>query len=273
MNILYCGDRQMQDGVLISTLSLLDTVAEPLHVYILTAKIQTPKKTYEPFSTQKAAELNGIVQKHDQRSRVTKIDITEQFASQPPIANMNSLFTPNCMLRLYADEVAELPDRILYLDADVICRRDCSAFYHQNLRNVEMVGVLDHYGKWFFRNPLKKFSYLNSGVLLLNLKVIRDNGLFADARYLCQVHKMFMPDQTALNKLAAEKEIAPTRFNEQKKLKSDTVFQHFTTSFRFFPWVHTQTVKPWQIDRMHTVLKLHEYDDLLDQYQSIKKTF
>lgn len=273
MNILYCGDQQMQDGVLISTLSLLDKITEPLHVYILTATIHSPNHTYQPFSVKKAIALKQVVQKYNLQNQVTRIDITEQFAGQPPIANIDTLFTPNCMLRLYADEVSELPERILYLDADVICRRDCSPFYHQNIDNLEMVGVLDHYGKWFFRSPLKKFSYLNSGVLLLNLKAIRESGLFADARRLCQVHKMFMPDQTALNKLVAAKKIAPTKFNEQKKLKSNTVFQHFTTSFRFFPWVHTQTVKPWQIDRMHTVLKLHDYDDLLNQYQSVKKTF
>jgi hypothetical protein len=80
---------------------------------------------------------------------------------------------------------------------------------------------------------------------------------------------MFMPDQSALNKLAFTKRIAPRRFNEQRRLHADTVFQHFTTSFRIFPWIHTLTVKPWQVDQMHRKLKLHEYDDLLSQYQQI----
>jgi hypothetical protein len=44
------------------------------------------------------------------------------------------------------------------------------------------------------------------------------------------------------------------------------VLQHFTTSFRLLPWVHIVTVKPWEIDRVHEELKLHEYDDLLDEY-------
>jgi len=42
--------------------------------------------------------------------------------------------------------------------------------------------------------------------------------------------------------------------------------QHFTTSFRFFPWIHTVTVKPWQVDMVHKKLKLFEYDDLLNEY-------
>ncbi len=36
---------------------------------------------------------------------------------------MKTRFTPCCMLRLFADEILELPDKILYLDNDVICRK------------------------------------------------------------------------------------------------------------------------------------------------------
>ena len=51
-----------------------------------------------------------------------------------------------------------------------------------------------------------------------------------------------------------------------RKLHNDTVFQHFTTSFRFFPWLRALTVKPWQIERVQQELKLHEYDELLAEY-------
>ena len=81
--------------------------------------------------------------------------------------------------------------------------------------------------------------------------------------------KMFMPDQSAINKLSTYKKIQPRRYNEQRKLHENTVLQHFTTSFRFFPWLRTLTVKPWQIDRVHSELKLFEYDDLLDEYASL----
>ena len=48
---------------------------------------------------------------------------------------------------------------------------------------------------------------------------------------------------------------------------------HFTTSFRFLPWFHTVSVKPWNIDGMHKTLKLHEYDDLLNQYTELKNLY
>ena len=82
-----------------------------------------------------------------------------------------------------------------------------------------------------------------------------------------------MPDQSAINKLCRDKLICPRRYNEQRKLHKDTVFQHFTTSFRFFPWFHTVSVKPWDINRMHKVLHLHEYDDLLYEYLKAREEF
>ncbi|MCD7884699.1 MAG: hypothetical protein LUI87_13495, partial [Lachnospiraceae bacterium] len=81
--------------------------------------------------------------------------------------------------------------------------------------------------------------------------------------------KMFMPDQSAINKLAAQKKLCSRAYNEQRRLHEETVFQHFTTSFRFFPWLHTLTVKPWQIEQVHEKLKLHEYDDILQEYTAV----
>ena len=36
MNILYCGDKPMQKGILLSSMSLIKNVDEPLNIYILT---------------------------------------------------------------------------------------------------------------------------------------------------------------------------------------------------------------------------------------------
>ncbi|MTV82592.1 glycosyltransferase [Secundilactobacillus folii] len=271
MNILYCGDQKMGDGLLISTISLLKNVSEPLNIYVLTASIHTASKDYFPLPKKTTQKLANLVKEKNVKNGVHRIDISNLVAKQPPVANMNSIFTPNCMLRLYADQVSELPDRLLYLDTDVICRKDCSTFYHQSLDHLQLVGVLDYYGKWVFRRIFGKFHYLNSGILLLNMPEIRTTGLFADALKLCQTNRMFMPDQTAINSLMSERKIAPRRYNEQRRLHNSTVFQHFTTSFRMFPWIHTLTVKPWEVDKVHHELRLYEYDDILAEYEALKK--
>lgn len=126
-------------------------------------------------------------------------------------------------------------------------------------------GSLDYYGKWFFKNKKIKFNYINSGVLLLNLKKIRETELFKKAREMCQNKKMFMPDQSSLNKLSVGKKIEKRKYNEQRRLKKDTVFQHFTTSFRLLPFFHKVTIKPWDIEKVHKGLKIFEYDDILER--------
>ena len=270
MNILYCGDKNIADGMIISVLSLLEHNAEPLNIYILTAGVQTESRRFEAMPAGFAEFLGREVGKRSMESSVHLIDITGLFNEQKPAANMETRFTPCCMLRLYADLVEELPDKMLYLDNDVICRADISGLYHRDMAGCEVSGVPDHYGRWFFRNNIFRMDYLNSGVLLLDLGLIRQTGLFEKCRRRCQEKKMFMPDQSAINKLAQKKDILPRRFNEQRKLHSDTVFQHFTTSFRFFPWFHTVSVKPWNIEGMHQTLRLHEYDELLEQYIKLK---
>ena len=67
------------------------------------------------------------------------------------------------------------------------------------------------------------------------------------------------------------KKIFPSIYNDQKRLHKNTVLQHFSTTFRFWPYFHTQSVKPWQEDRMHTILKIHEYDDLLKEFKKLDK--
>ena len=273
MNILYCGDSKMKDGLLISILT------EPVHVYILTAKlsnrgfVKDGGKDFEPLTRDYAQYLDGVVKESDSHNTVEYIDITDLFIANPPTANMRTRFTPYCMLRLYADLVEQIPSRVLYLDTDIICRKDFSEFYHQALGGHELAGVPDYYGSWFFKSDLKTIhrDYLNSGMLLLNLGLIRHTGLFARCRERCATKRMFMPDQSALNKLCGTKVISPRKFNEQRILHSNTVFQHFTTSFRFFPWLRTVTVKPWEIERVQNVLKIHEYDDIFDEYKEKTK--
>ncbi|MDF7672877.1 glycosyltransferase [Lactobacillus sp. ESL0701] len=273
MNILFCGDHHAEDGILIATLSLLKNAgAKELHIYILTMYTQNYKKKFQPFSKHAADYLSSLLIKQNPQNTLKLIDCTGLFAKEPPLANMGTHFTPYAMLRLFADEIPQLPDRILYLDADVIVRRSLKHFYEQDLTDTEFIGVLDYWGRFFFHNLHEHalFDYVNSGVLLLNMPKVKQTRLFARIRHLLQTKNVFMPDQSALNHFAQHKKIAPRRYNEQYKLKPDTVIQHFTTSFRFLPLFHTQTVKPWDVERVHQVLKLHEYDDILNRYLELK---
>lgn len=265
MNILFCGDSNVCDGIFLSALSICKSTSEAVNFYILTADIENHCGIKEKF----ALRLEETVKSKRRDNQVILLNITEGFENYLPLANMDTRFTPFCMLRLFADTVPEIPDRILYLDTDVLCRGDFADLYYTDIQNVEIAGVPDRYGKWFFGNTFKH-NYLNSGVLLMNMANIRESGLFKKCRDMCRDKKMFMPDQSALNKLAKKRKI-PAKYNEQGKIKADTVFKHFTTFFKFFPFIHTVTVKPWDTEALHTKLQIFEFDDIINEYQRSKE--
>ncbi len=270
MNLLYCGDSNFEDGLIISILSILKHEKSTLNIYVLTMAYETHDKKYLPVSSTTIKKLDKLVKKTNPKSFVKVIDITDIYHKYELSANAETRFTPYCMLRLYADLV-NLPSKILYLDNDVVCMNSFTNFYDIDNSNFELVGVLDRYGSWFFRKKFWQRDYLNSGVLLLNLDLIKQTGLFTKAREMCQTKPMLMPDQSALNKLAVAKKIVPNIYNQQKWIKQDTIFRHFTTTFKFFPRFRTQKIKPWDIDNLHNILKTYEIDDILNEYTQFKK--
>jgi lipopolysaccharide biosynthesis glycosyltransferase len=270
MNVMYSGDRGISRGVLLSLLSIYEANPEmPLDVWIVTAHIDAPERTFEPITDDFVIDAQRAMRERGAQIRITKADVTAQFAAEPPTANIRSYFTPCCMLRLYADLVEDIPGRILYLDYDVLCASSMAALERLDLGSGEVAGVLDNYGRWFFHSRGLRMDYLNSGVLLLNMNEIRRTGMFARCRRLCATNWMFMPDQSAINKQASRKIFLPRAFNEQGKLRPDTVMHHFSTSFALLPVPHMVMVKPWQVDKVHRVLKLHAYDDLLQDFEGL----
>lgn len=265
MNILFCGDANVCQGIFLSALSLCKHTEKPLQIYIMTANIHGHKAIPLDFTKR----LQESVCQKNQGSKIYLIDASDAFGVYQPDANMGTRFTPYCMLRLFADMIPQIPDKILYLDTDVLCRANFGDLYDLDMTDAEIAGVPDRYGKWFFGN-IFKHDYLNSGVLLMNMTQIRKSGLFQKCRELCRDKKMFMPDQSALNKLAVKRKI-PGKYNAQGRIKPDTVFKHFTTFFKFFPYIRAVTIKPWHTDRLHKELKIFEFDDILEAYQRSEK--
>lgn len=269
MNILYCGDRGIARGVLVSILSLLKYNFGVLHIYIMTIDYEGTK----PFSDKSTKFLDALVKKTNPKSFVKKIDATDVFVKELPKRNMKSYFTPCSMLRLYLDRVPEISrlDRILYMDYDVVCRGDISDFYNTDLTGIEAAGILDIYGKNFYYYHGLKQDYMNSGVMLFNVPECIKSGCLKKAVKLCAKRWMMLADQAALNKAISKRKLMPRKYNEQgEKPREDTVLHHFSNNFKFWPYFRVQKVKPFEIDKIHRILKITEYDDILEKYDKLK---
>ena len=270
MNILFCGDRNIVDGLTIACLSLLKNTTESLNIYVLTMDYANKKKRYHRIKEEDVVSLVQAMKKANKRNSLEIIDVREQFKKEPTTANMRSYFTPYCMLRLYADQL-DLPERILYLDIDVVCLNNPSTLYNISMDRYEMAGVLDRYGSHIFRIPFGQKHYINSGVLLMNLKKIKETGLFRRARLACRRFPMIMPDQSSLNFCSKHKKILPVKYNNQKNIDRDTVFRHFSNTFQFLPFFKVISIKPWNEKALHEELNCHEIDDILMEWKKLKE--
>lgn len=100
MNILYCGDKPMQKGILLSSMSLIKNVNEPLNIYILTVDYREKGINYKPVDKAFAKYLKEKLNKSDIKVNIFLVDVTRYFVEELPEANMQSRFTACCMLRL-----------------------------------------------------------------------------------------------------------------------------------------------------------------------------
>ena len=139
MNLLYCGDSNIKDGLFLSIKSILKVEKEVLNIYVLSMDYLNFKKIDEKF----IEYLDALVKTVNKDSFVKLIDMTKIYEGNECKANKDTMFTPYCMLRLYSDLV-DLPSKILYLDTDVLAYRSLKDFYDINNANYELVGVLDY---------------------------------------------------------------------------------------------------------------------------------
>lgn len=265
--IIYAGNKGAFDGMLISILSLTKHTEEPLDIYILTMDLTEKKDVFLPIDETHRAFLDAICKEKNPNSCVTLLDVGDLYKStllNSP--NATTSYTPYTFLRLFIDKLP-LPDKVIYLDTDTVINGDIASLYETDIGEYEFGGALDYYGKVFMGR-----KYVNAGVLLLNLEKIRETSLFEKVIDLLNRKKVFLPDQTALNKLVKKKLILDGKYNEQKHFKDNTVIQHFTKTIIWLPFFHTRNIKPWHVDDVKNRLT-HKYDDILDLYTQKKLQF
>ncbi|HKL83930.1 MAG TPA: glycosyltransferase [Bacilli bacterium] len=266
MNIVYAGNKNVFDGLLISLLSLIEVNQQALRVYVLTMDLQELDKDYIAIPQSDLTFIENQLKRVNQDSRIIRVDVKETFQTYlGQSKNLVNRYTPYALLRLLLDRVSIIPDKVLYLDTDTVINKSITGLYNTDIAQYEYAAVKDRYGRFFF-NPF----YCNTGVLLLNMAMIRKTNLFKKVVDLLNTKKVFLSDQTGINKMTKRKKILSRKFNEQKNVRQDTVIRHFSMQFRLFPKFHFVNIKPWHIDKVHDMYHCHEFDHILTKYQTLK---
>ena len=266
INLLFCGNYKVVDGILLCLMSIIKHTKSPLNVFILTADVQEINPTYKPIEKYDAQFLENVIKKTNNNSKINLISLDKTFNSWINSSkNRLSSYTPFAFLRLFADKIENFPNKIIYLDSDIMVNSNIDELNNIDISNYELAVVKDRYGR-FFINP----KYFNSGMLIMNMVKIKETGLLEKVRNLCFKKRLFFPDQTALNKCCKIKLFLPRKFNEQGSLKANTIIHHFSKKIKWFPLFHTVNIKPWQIEDVQNIYNCHAYDDIYKDYQLLK---
>lgn len=122
-NILFCGNDKVFDGILTAMLSIFMRTKskEPFTFFIFTMDVSHLDKRFTPLSDEQANFLDETAKSYNPENKVLKIDVTkiymENFSGCP---NESCYCSPYTLIRLFADVFTEIPDKILYLDADIL---------------------------------------------------------------------------------------------------------------------------------------------------------
>lgn len=271
IHVLFAGNDKVFDGILTCVLSILRRTGteEPFHFILFTMDVSHIKPAYVPISEKQASFLEAVIQAYNPDNRVQLVDVTalymKEFAGCP---NESAYCSPYTLIRLFADLVEGMPDKLLYLDADILFNRDIRLLYDVDIEEYEYAAARDHYGKYLL-NP----NYINAGVLLLNLAEMRRTGILEKARKLIRTKKLTFADQSALIRSTTRKKMLPQRFNDQKFLHKHTVVRHFSKRLFWLPYPHTDNVKQWQVSRVHKVFGYYCFDDILYEYIYLSEKF
>lgn len=199
INILISVNNQYLSKAETMLFSLGKCVKEKITVYIINSSIDEKKLN----KTKKYMQKQNIEMK--------EIKLNDTWLHDMPLCE--DTFSIEVYYRVLAQFLLpDTIDRILWLDADLIIQKDITSFYHQSFEGKKLVACCDcHYMDGTVLENKRKlgfnddYLYFNSGVLLLNLKLLRESTSEDEIAKKSKLYKDLLrwPDQDLLNLLYA----------------------------------------------------------------------
>ena len=270
INILLSGNEKVFDGALSELISITNRTKDTINCYIFTADLTRIKPEYTAISEEQVEFLNHVVQSKNENNRVQRVDVTDIYEREfCKCKNESAYCTPYTLLRLLADLVPDMPEKILYLDIDMMAGGDIAELYNKDITEYEYAAVKEKYGSWFIWP-----DYINAGMLLLNMNKIKETKLLEKARELIKNKKMLFADQDAIYRSTTKKLLLPRIYNEQRKFNDpNTIICHFCKRLILYPYPLIENYKQWHIDEVHKLLRCHAFDADLNEYLEWKNKY
>ena len=164
VNILLFGNEKVFDGALTQLISMTNRTQETIRCYIFTMNLTRMKPEYKSISDSQVKFLEKVIKEKNSDNEVIKVDVTDLYEKEfKNCANEGAYCTPYTLLRLLADKIPNIPDKLLYLDIDIMIGGDIKQLYNIDIEDYEYAAVKEKYGCWVIRP-----DYINAGMILLN---------------------------------------------------------------------------------------------------------
>jgi len=113
--------------------------------------------------------------------------------------NATTKFTKFALVRCYFPKILNY-DKILWLDADTIVLKPLDELWNIDISRTFVAGVMDIPAIGFHElGEIQINKYINTGVLLMNLKMMRQYNISDKIIKLLKGPRMLYPDQDAIN--------------------------------------------------------------------------
>jgi len=213
---------------------------------------------YVAHSSLGAGDFEKIAAVVDQtRCAVVPVLVPDSMLEGAPFLNRTSKET---YYRLLAADI--LPgdvERVLYIDPDAVIINPLRPFYSIDFMDNLIAGATHIFG-WWERFNLRRldiplsYKYVNAGVLMMNLKALRECGISTDDIFTfiqanAKKKKLYLADQDVINCLYYQRTLVidPCYYNLDEK-----ILHHFRRKIDL-AWVEANTVivhfngksKPW----------------------------
>ena len=220
INILYAGNKKAFVDNFVSVLSMCENTSEELNIYFLTIHIPKIEPKGRPLTKEHEAFMDNLVKSYNIKSFYKVIDVTNIYLECfKDSKNLYNHFSPYTLIRLVAEKV-DLPDKLIYLDNDTIVHQNIKEFYSIDISRHELGVVKDIYRPFWSQ-------YFNAGVLLINMKKVKESKLFTRAIKLLNQKKYLFADQSVLNILTRKtKLMLPRKYNAMENGNSKGVIHH-----------------------------------------------
>lgn len=189
---------------------------------------------------------------YDVPANVMVINVSDQPYFKEDGPNYKCRWSYMSMMRIALAQMLPHEDKLLWLDSDTIVDGDISELFALDMTGYYFAGCRE------FDKCNESFSYINTGVLMMNLAKIREDRIDTRMINVLNTQKLVYPDQDVINMLAqwhilfidSKYNVCP--FTDETQ---ETVIMHYAArkNFEDNPLYRKYTGQPYQIKTLIAV--------------------